>query len=236
MNWSMFFEESDFVSFTKFHFIPILLFLILGIVASYIGSRLHSEKAKTKLGFALALIPFISLILTFCLRLYEGFDVKQDLPFHLCRALCLMMPFVMLIRNRFWLGVSYFWIIVGTLNANITPDIEFGYPHYDYFNYWLQHSGLIILPIYAIFVYELRIKWRDFFNAYIGVNLFLVLSLIVNFILKSNYMYSSAKPPSGSLLDYMGPWPWYLITGQALAIGLCGIAIVPFLIFYRIKK
>lgn len=33
----------------------------------------------------------------------------------------------------------------------------------------------------------------------------------VNLVAGTNYGYLSAKPRSGSVLDLLGPWPWYVL-------------------------
>ncbi|WP_290698864.1 hypothetical protein [Lacinutrix sp.] len=38
-----------------------------------------------------------------------------------------------------------FWIIAGTSQAVITPDISIGFPSFDYFRYWIAHLGLLII-------------------------------------------------------------------------------------------
>ena len=55
-------------------------------------------------------------------------------------------------------------------------------------------------------------------NAYIGINVFLVIAFIYNILNDANYFWIMSKPPAGSLLDYMGPWPWYILTGQLVAL------------------
>ena len=35
-----------------------------------------------------------------------------------------------------------------------------------------------------------------------------------------NYMYLSHKPVHGSLLNLMGPWPWYIVATCALALAM----------------
>ena len=33
-----------------------------------------------------------------------------------------------------------------------------------------------------------------------------------------NYMFLRRKPVHGSLLDVMGPWPWYILAAAALGL------------------
>ena len=37
-------------------------------------------------------------------------------------------------------------------------------------------------------------------------------------IFESNYFWLMNKPPAGSLLDLMGPWPWYIFVGEFVAL------------------
>ena len=66
-------------------------------------------------------------------------------------------------------------------------------------------------------------------KAFIGLNIFLVIAFISNIIIGSNYFWIMGKPPAGSLLDYMGPWPWYILTGEFVALAHFMVAYLLFL-------
>ena len=232
---SFLFEETPFDVFSLEHFIPILLFAILcyGCIRYANGSL--NKQEQSKLGMYLACLPLLGVLSRMTLLLANGtFRLDEDLPLHLCRIIPFISIIVMLNRNRFWLGILYFWIIVGTLNATITPDLHNGFPHYEYFIYFINHVGLLILPLYAVFVYKLNITFRDLIYAFLMTNLFLLSLHGVNYLLGSNYMFTMHKPPVASLFDFLGPWPWYLLNGQFLALGLMFIAYLPFWIRRKI--
>ena len=177
----------------------------------------------------ISVIPFLGTFMIYPMGLIAGdLNLKDDLPLHLCRVLALTAPIVVWKESRFWIGVFYFWIMVGTLNANLTPDVEHGFPHWSYFAYWMTHTFMIIIPIYYIIVSQIRINLKDYRNAFLMMNLFVIITLIINFSLGSNYMYTMGKPPVSSILDLLGPWPLYLLSGQLLAAALFYIAYLPF--------
>jgi len=66
--------------------------------------------------------------------------------------------------------------------------------------------------------------WRVFaitlgFAAFVAVG---------NVLTGGNYMFLREKPNRASLLDVMGPWPWYIVSGTALGLvmflALAGLA------------
>ncbi len=220
----------SFDAYTWQHWIPLLVAVFSGFTIIRFSNRYLTERQKTYVGTILALVPFCCIVFRMTYLFVIGtFDIVDDLPFYLCRFMALILPFVFFTRNRFWLGILYFWILVGTINANITPDLIFGFPHFEYFVYWFYHATLVICIFFAIFVYKISVSWRDYRNAVIGVIIFSIFSAFANVLLKANYNYLSFKPENGSALDYLGPWPWYILSVYALMFILFFLVLLPFL-------
>ena len=228
----LFTESQPFESYSAFHWWPLIIVSTIGCILIYYAKRYYSEVQQWRLLYYLSIIPAFTAIMGLIMPCIEGdFNIQEDLPLHICRFVALAAPIAILKQNRFWMGIFYFWILAGTLNANITPDVEYNFPHWTYFSYWLEHSFLVILPIYYVLVLKIRIQVQDLKNAFWMANAFLVMTLLVNWMIGSNYMYSRHKPPVASLLDILGPWPIYLISGQLLAGVLFFIVYLPF--FFR---
>ena len=49
-----------------------------------------------------------------------------------------------------------------------------------------------------------------------------------NLLTGGNYMWLREKPDEASLLDVMGPWPWYIVSAAALALLLFTLLAAPF--------
>ena len=49
------------------------------------------------------------------------------------------------------------------------------------------------------------------------INALLPFILAVNWLFDGNYMFLRTKPQNGSLLDFLGPYPWYILSLEAMA-------------------
>lgn len=213
---------------------------IIGI-AAYMTIRYalksNSEKEKRKIGIFISFIPIIFLLSRDALILINGtFDPKIDLPLHLCRFSALLLPIMHITLNRFLFGILYFWTVVGAGNAIATPDLLIDFPSWEYFVYFIGHCFLVIGSIYAVLVYKMYPGWKDLKNAIIGTNLYVILSMVINYAIGSNYFYTLGKPEVPTLLDFLGPWPIYLITGQLLMFALFILALLPFQRQIKLEK
>ena len=118
----------------------------------------------------------------------------------------------------------------------ITPDIVEDFPHFYYIRYFVGHHLLIVSLIYAIVVYDMRPTLTSMKKAFIALNGFLLISFIANMILGANYFWIMEKPPMASLLDFMGPWPWYILSGEFVALAHFGFAYFIYLLIEKNRK
>lgn len=230
MDWSFLYQEGDFNAFTIQHCSPLLAILIVCTLSIYCAKKYLDLNGQWRFLFYLSFIPILGYLLMLAATINDGtITLAEHLPVHACRFIALILPIVVWRRQRYWLGVLYFWIMIGTVNASITPDIYFGFPNWNYFSYWMLHGFLIVIPLYYTIVIGIRIVHRDIWNAFWMANLYLFFSFIMNYIFDSNYMYSMQKPESTTLLSYLGDWPIYLLSIQLIALVLFYIAYLPFI-------
>jgi len=220
--------SNTFEAYSIEHFAPILITAFIGIVLIRIAMR-SQDSTQRLIGMLIGLIPFLSVTARMIYLLIVGeFTIQGDLPLHLCRLIALLAPFVMYYKWRMWLGIFYFWIFIGTLGANILPDLDDGFPSLDYFLFWFLHSILVILPFYIVFVYRVKIQLKDLVITFIATNLFLLIWWFLNLSIGSNYFYTMEKPNTGGLLDFLGEYPFFLLYGQLLILGFLLVFYLPF--------
>jgi hypothetical integral membrane protein (TIGR02206 family) len=131
-------------------------------------------------------------------------------------------------RSYFLFEVSYFLIMAGCIQALFTPDLQTVFPDYINIRYFFVHIGLVQSILYAIFVYGFRPTWRSFGKSFLWSNVYFVFVIGVNALLGTNFMYLRQKPPTPTLLDLFGDWPWYIAGAELLALVLFAVVMLPF--------
>ena len=230
-------EPNPFIQFGADHIIGSIIFLILWIWLPLYSKENLSKNSQNRLGIILGFIVMSNYLVWVILEIISGtFDFKLHLPFHLCRFANLAIPIVMIWKKERLFQVLYFWGMSGMLQGAITPDVTHGFPHFHYFRFFIGHNGMVLVLIYAIVVLGFRPSFKGLLDSFIALNLFLILAAVINLILDSNYFWICAKPPTNSLLDYLGPWPWYILIAEFVALLHYFLAFLPFYILNNKKR
>ncbi len=221
--------DEGFHSFSVQHFGMLAVLLIITLAAIRVG-QMSGDKTKHWLGFSMALTAFVVLWIDLVHRMIMGnLRITDDLPLFLCDIVACLLPLFVFMQNRKWMGVIYFWSIAGTLQALLTPELKVGFPNFEYFRYFIMHGGIVSTVIYYVVVWKTRITWRDFFNAILYAQVYLITIHLFNLILGTNYSYTLHKPDGATVLDMMGAWPWYLVLGEVLMVFLFLLLMIPYL-------
>lgn len=189
-----------------------------------------NSRVKAAVAMGIAGILLVDEVLYHLWNLHIGeWTVQKMLPLQLCTVFVWLSPFLLWRKHYRIYEFAYFVGIGGALQAVLTPDIaEYSFPHFRFFQVFLSHSCIILAALYMTLVERFRPTLRSLGRVLVGLNLYMVLVFGINILLGSNYLYLMHKPETPSALDMMGPWPWYIVASEALAIFIFFLLYLPF--------
>lgn len=223
------FDNYNFENYSQEHFLSVAISCIIGLMLLLLAKNLSSERTKKLFGLYLSLFVLGAQICKSVIRYQQNtFSLGEDLPLHLCNILPFFIPFALYFRNRQLWAILYYWIMAGTIQSLFTPTLIHSYPNYEWWRYWIVHSGLVTLALYGPYVFGMKAKWSDVLKSLLTLMILAFIIFCVNHLLGTNYMYMQGKPPGKTMYDLLGPYPWYIISLHFVALGLFSLLTIPF--------
>jgi hypothetical integral membrane protein (TIGR02206 family) len=219
----------SFQLFGTVHLWTIFVIVILGFILIYPVKKYANDKLKIAIGISIGIFMIIQEIIDrgyHILVLNE--PVKDNLPLHLCGISVFLVAILLINRNYEIFEVSYFWGLAGASISIITPDVAFVFPHLLNITFFLSHALIVIGVLYMIFVFGYRPTNKSFIKSYIITHLYVIFIGVINYILDTNYLFLCHKPDAETPLDFMGPWPWYIISLEIALILFWVILYLPY--------
>lgn len=172
--------------------------------------------ARLTIGWALAVNEVIWWIYRYS---REGIHAS-NLPLQLCDLTVWLAVAGCLTVAPAIVEFAWFAGIGGAGMALLTPNLWSRWPNYQAVYFFVAHGGIVIAVALLAFGGFARFRpgavWRAF-GLLLG---YAALAGAINAAFGSNYMFLCHKPANPSLLDRMGPWPWYLVGGAAASLAL----------------
>jgi len=215
-----------FVLFGKEHITALGIIILLTAFLPFLVRKYCSEKNEYYIRLLLgALIWGQEIALNVYRFIYNEWYFSNSLPFHLCGFAVLLLP-VMLYKKKYNLyEILYFWGLAGATQALLTPNIDVGFPHFRFIQFFISHGLIVFTVVYATVVWNYLPTLRSLYKTSV-LTLFLLIPIgLINKITHGNYFFIAYKPETASVLDYFGPWPWYILP-------MIGMGVVMFLVVY----
>lgn len=143
---------------------------------------------------------------------------EYSLPLELCNLVLIACILSLFGSGPFFDEISYFWGLGGTLQALITPDLGAGFPSLDFFLFFWSHGGILFGIVFILAAKNYRPRKNSILRMMIALNVYAVTVGSINALMDWNYGYLCWKPAVSSLLDLLGPWPWYLLSLEGVAL------------------
>ena len=224
----------DFVLFGATHLLTLAVCTAVAIAAYRLGRSLRGTRGLQPAAAALAGM----LIGLEILKAWQGYVVagqpwQELLPLHLCRISSFLCSAMLIWRHYRLFEVAYFWGVGGSLAAMLTPDLQAGFPQFQFVGFFAGHTLVMAAVLYAISAFALRPQLSSIAVTAVVTAVYMVLVACINAALDTNYLYLSHKPQISTVYDYLGPWPWYIASVWAIGVAMAFLLYLPFAGFMR---
>ena len=151
---------------------------------------------------------------------------RTDLPVQICDFAWLIAGVALLTRGARWSALLYFWGLTLSLQGVLTPDLDQVFPDPQFFGFWVRHLAPVWAAVYLIGA-GAGPTWRGYRFAVAVTALWAGVVMTLNATFGSNYGFLNAKPVSHSLLDLLGPWPWYVVVEVGIVVSVWALITWP---------
>jgi hypothetical integral membrane protein (TIGR02206 family) len=215
-----------FQPFSREHLLAVLVGSAVVLILLALGRRGGRGRSTATGILAFLNLSAYALNLAAWLSLGKTISPENFLPFHLCDIAAVTAGFALLTKKPVLCALTYFWGLAATFQALLTPALSVGFPEWVFLTFFVQHFAIVGAALYLPIVEgwrPVRPLWRTPLLVYGCSVAYLVFALSVNRMLRTNFGFASRPPDNPSLIDHLGPWPWYLFA-------MLGIALLLFLL------
>lgn len=224
--------------FSTAHINAISVIFFCCIMIYLFNNKLKKEKVNLYFRYSFALILiFVKIIYYIWLYVNNLWSFSEDLPLHLCEAAVILSIILLLSKSYFLYEFLYFWTICGVLSAIITPELN-GYNshHFIFYHFFISHGLVVMAIMFMTFVNGYQPRAFSILKSMLISNVYMFFVAIVNILTGGNYLFICKKPKVPSIMDFLGPWPWYIFSLELVALVGFSIAYLPFKIRLKLKK
>ena len=218
--------KSDLKLFGPAHLLILILIPLLAAGLAFYCRR--SSRAARLIRYSLAAFLAVNELIWYGYVLrFQGIHFPNGLALDLCDV-TLWVTVVAAFSLRPWLfDIVYYTAIAGTGMALLTPDLWMPLWSYPIMAFFLGHGITVVTVLTLLWGGAAKPRPGSVWRVFGILNLYAAAVGLFDTIFKTNYMYLRQKPAGASLLDFLGPWPVYLLGGEAVALALFWLLWLP---------
>jgi hypothetical integral membrane protein (TIGR02206 family) len=217
----------DFHLFSSLHLTILISVPIVSATLAFITRRYPASALRVRLVLAVLMIG--DGLVWYGVRYFlHGIRFPEILPLELCDAAFWLTAAALLTVEEHIFDLAYYWGIAGSGMALLTPYLRAPLHTSQSLQYFTGHALLIVGVLYLLWSGQARPRIRSWWFAWWSLNLYGVVVAVLDSLGEANFMYLRQKPASSSLFDFLGPWPWYIVGADVVALVIFWLMQLPF--------
>jgi hypothetical integral membrane protein (TIGR02206 family) len=221
--------EHPFVPYGPSHWGAIGVLIVVAAVLVVIGRRLRgTPDAQQWFSWAFALIFAAFFVPAEIYGMLATPEIKDSLPLQLCDLAGMAAVWALWSHSPRASALTYFWGLTLTPQAFISPNLSGpDFPSLQFLSFFALHSMVVWAAIYLTWGVGLRPDWRSYRIAVGTTFIWGVVMFAFNSVAGTDYGFLNTKPAVESLLNLLGPWPWYLLSEVVLGAAVWALITWP---------
>lgn len=203
------------------HIAAIIGTALAALLFAMLARRLAARQSAT-LARALAVLILVGFVVEQATYAARGdWSVRLNLPLNLSDVVTFVAVAALWHPRRGVLTeLAWFWGLTATLQAVLTPDLGYTFPDVLYITFFVTHGGAIVAAVMLVIGLRLVPRPWAVIRVYVLTIACATAAAAGSLVTGGNYMYLRRKPSGGSILDPLGPWPWYLLAAALLGLAM----------------
>ena len=216
--------DERFQAYSPSHLVALATCAVGIVVIVLLGRRATGVAANRVFAVAIVLVTIPLQVLQF---LPGEWNPRTSLPFQLCDLAWMFAVHALWTRSRRSATVTYLWGITLTTQGMLTPDLASDFPEPRFLMFWAMHILIVWAAFHLVVNLRLLPTWATYWVT-VGITAGWAAAVMVyNSVADTNYGYLNGKPRSASILDLLGPWPFYVVVEIALIMAVWALLTWP---------
>jgi hypothetical integral membrane protein (TIGR02206 family) len=209
----------QFIAYGPSHWAVLAVFVV-GVVALVWAGRRQSPRQARLFGRVAGALTAAIYAAGFGYALFPpGLD--WSVPLHLSDLAAMVTAYALWSQQAWAVALTYYWGLVLSVQALISPALVGpDFPSWPFLGFWSIHLLVVWGAVYLTWGRGIRPGWRSFRFAVIVTLSWVAVTLAFNSVTGTDYGFLNRKPATPSLLDLMGPWPWYVLIAGSLVVAV----------------
>lgn len=196
----------------------VLAITVLGAAALVLAGRRAPGGVARGCAWGLASV-IVALNVTMQVWAFDPASPAVSLPLQISDLAPYASAIALVTRRPWAAALTYYWGITLSTQALLTPVLNApDFPGVEFIAFFAIHVLVVWAAIFLTWGLGVRPSWWSYRFTLAATVCWAAAVFVINSSAGSNYGFLNRKPSTGSILDLLGPWPWYLLPEFGLVV------------------